>query len=70
MQTARKHLFRREPGIYATEDGSVEIHRVISRQTRRPDEICWELYLDGKAHHFTYETLRDAKVAAAFKGWL
>lgn len=68
MTAADFRRYRRvRPGEYHSSDGRVIIARVISRQTRRPDEICWSVNVDGRVLPRSYGTKREAKAAAARK---
>jgi hypothetical protein len=53
-------LRRVEPGLYQSLDYRVLIKRNISQQTRRADEVCWAVAIDGKWLHTEYPTKREA----------
>lgn len=53
-------LKRMQAGEYLSHDNRVRIHKTVSQQSGRADEICWEVYIDGKSLHLCYETKRDA----------
>lgn len=53
-------LKRIEPGKYRSDDGRALIERVVSRQTRRADEICWSVMIDGRMLVLHFDTKREA----------
>ena len=62
----RLRLRRVEPGLYRSADGRVEIRKEVSRQTRRADEVCWTVTVDGRTLPRAEETKSDAvRVAEA-----
>lgn len=61
-------LRRIEPGIYAA--GGVEIHRSVSKQTGRADEVVWDVYFHGKRQVMSYNTKKEAVDYCKRKGWL
>lgn len=52
-------------GHYRSADGRVEIKREISQQTYRADEVCWDIIIDGRPLAMSWDSLREAKEAAA-----
>lgn len=62
-------LTRQAPGRYVSVDGRTTILKEISRQTRRPDEICWGVYRDGELIGIHQATKRDAVALATSKGF-
>jgi hypothetical protein len=58
------NLKRLAPGLYQSRDGRVVIRREVSQQTRRADEVCWSVTIDGRTLPRAEETKRDAVRAA------
>jgi hypothetical protein len=58
-------LHRIEPGIYRSLNSRVYIRRVVSQQTRRADEICWDIIIDQKVQAISEDTKKNAVVYAS-----
>ena len=58
-------MTRLESGLYKSRDGRVVIEKVVSKQTYRPDEICWQITIDGQTKPFCSDTYKDAKIEAS-----
>lgn len=53
-------LKRQEPGLYRSRNSRVRIRRIISQQTYRADEVCWEISIDGKSQPLCADTKTQA----------
>lgn len=65
MKNGQVTMTRIESGLYTSRDGRVVIEKVVSKQTYRPDEICWQITIDGETKPFCTDTYKDAKVEAS-----
>lgn len=57
-------MTRIEGGLYKSRDGRVVITKVVSKQTRRADETCWQISIDGKTKPLCEDTYKEAKIEA------